>query len=140
MNNRENTFFDSTIPGDNTISGIKPVSMGSIALLQLIDNPMAKVILSGEEIPVTDTVSMLQFVYIHTHELEEVAPLCLQYKKNPDALMMKVLEWGITFDTDKMIEYFADIMRDKDNIKNAKTEVVKSGKKKAESKNEPGQH
>lgn len=140
MNNRDNTFFDSTIPSDNTVSGVKPVSMGSIALLQLIENPMARVILSGEDIPVSDTISMLQFVYIHTHELSEVAPLCLRYKSDPEELMMKVLEWAMTFDTNKMIEYFTDIMRDRDNVKNAKTETIKSNKKTSKSKNEPGQH
>lgn len=138
MNNKENTFFDSTIPGDVTVSGIKPVSMGSIALLQLVNNPIGDIILNGGEIPVNDIMTILQFVYIHTHELKETARLCINYKNEPEPFNMAVLEYGMELSTDKLIDIFKDITRDRDNIRNSKTEIIPTNKN-SKSKNVPCQ-
>lgn len=135
MNNRENTFFDATIPNNETVSGIRPVSIGSIALLQMIENPLAKVMITGGEIPVEDSVAMLQFCYIHFAPLEEVTKQVIRYKAEPELFLNACLNWGMTMTTDKLVECVADIMRDRDNIKNAKTKPAETNEGKNKSKN-----
>lgn len=139
MNNRDNTNFDSTIPGDATISGVRPVSMGSIALLQLINNPVGTAILSGKDIPVDNCEAMLQFAYIHTHDIKEITPMILRFKSEPEAFLTKVIEWGMNVTPDDMLSIYLDIMRDRDNIKNARTISIKDPKSDSKSKNEHGQ-
>lgn len=139
MNNRDNTNFDSTIPNDATVSGVRPVSMGSIALLQLIDNPIGTALLRGEDIPFENSMAMLQFAYIHTHNLEDLTHDVLKFKAEPEALFNKVVQWGVEISPNDMLNIYVDIMRDRDNIKNAKTTVISSGSKDGKSKNEHGQ-
>ena len=88
MNKRENTFFDSALPNNATLSGIRQVSIGSIALLQLLNNPFANVMLNGGDLPINDVLSMLQFVYLHTQPQDTVTKEVLQSKVNPDAFMV----------------------------------------------------
>lgn len=139
MNNRDNTNFDSTIPGDATISGVRPVSMGSIALLQLTNNPVGTAILGGKDIPFDDCEAMLQFAYIHTHDIKEITPMILRFKSEPELFISKVLEWGMDITPDDMLNIYMDIMRDRDNIKNSRTLSIKDPKDNSKSKNELGQ-
>lgn len=128
MNKRENTFFDSALPNNATLSGIRQVSIGSIALLQLLNNPFANVMLNGGDLPINDVLSMLQFVYLHTQPQDTVTKEVLQSKVNPDAFNEKVLNFGATISMDEIIHYIHDIMRDRDNINNAKTKPIDNDK------------
>lgn len=133
MNNRENTFFDSSIPFNETISGIKPVSIGSIALLQMLNNPFAGVMLNGDELPIQNVIAMLEFIYIHTHEQNEVAKEIMRSRSDPDSFTEKIIQFGMNINLDELVIYIRDIMRDKDNIGNSKTKAIKENK--ADSKN-----
>lgn len=137
MNNRENTFIEAGIPNNATVSGIRQVSIGSIALLQLLNNPFAKVMITGGDLPIDDTFAVLQFVYIHTQDLATVTKQVMQYKVNPDVFDSAVLNYGFTISTDDLVKYISDIMRDKDNIQNAKTETIVE--KETETKNAQSQ-
>lgn len=138
MNKRENTFFDSALPNNATFSGIRQVSIGSIALLQLLNNPFANVMLNGGDLPINDVLSMLQFVYLHTQPQDTVTKEVLQSKVNPDAFNEKVLNFGVTINMDEIVNYIHDIMRDRDNINNAKTKPIDNDKG-TQSKNEHSQ-
>lgn len=125
MNNtRENTFTEALVTDDVTISGIRRVSMGSIALLQMIDNPLLDVVLNGGTIPYNQTLQVLQFIWLHTVDSNLAARAALRYSSNPDYMNEQVLAWAVSISPDKMLEYIQDIIRDQDNINNSKSKVI----------------
>ena len=138
MNNRETTFFNSSIPNNETVSGIRPVSIGSIALLQMLNNQFAGVMLNGDELPINNILAMLEFVYIHTNDQSEVAREIMKSRPNPESFTEKIINYGLNIDLDELVIFIRDIMRDKDNINNAKTKSIKQNNNSA-SKNELSQ-
>ena len=134
---RENTFFDAAIPNNETISGIRHVSMGSISLLQMLNNPFVSVMLNGAEIPIENVTAMLEFVYVHTQPIEQVTKEVLQTRLKPDEWKEKIVLFGLNLTIDDIVIFIQDIMRDKDNINNAKTKSISQSK--GQSKNEQPQ-
>ena len=123
-NNRDETFTEALIIGNESESGLRQVSMGSIALLQLIDNPLLSIVLNGGKIPYENTLEILQFIWLHKVDENLAARAALKYKNNPDYLNEQVLAWAVTISPDTMVGYIDDIMRDQANINNAKTKIL----------------
>jgi hypothetical protein len=69
--------------------------MGSIALLQLIDNPLLSIVLNGGQIPYDKTLEILQFIWLHKVDESLAARAALKYKSNPDYLNEQVLAWSV---------------------------------------------
>lgn len=137
MNNRIQTFLNAGIPNDTTLSGIRKVSIGSISLLQMIGNPFSVVMLTGGDLPLNDPTAVLQFIYIHSENLEKVTNEIMRFKIEPEVFTKSCLEFGMRIDTDKLVEIMHDIMNDRDNITNAQTKSISHSTSK--SKNEPSQ-
>lgn len=123
-NSRDETFTDALIPDNQTESGLRRVSMGSIALLQLVNNPLLPIVLNGGSIPYDKTLEILQFIWLHKVDESLAARAALRYKNNPDYLNEQVLAWSLQVSPDQMLEYVDDILRDQSNISNAKSKVI----------------
>lgn len=134
---RDNTFFDVSIPNNETISGIRHVSMGSISLLQMLNNPFVSVMLNGAEIPIENVTAMLEFVYLHTQPIEQVTKEVLQSRLKPELWTEKIVMFGLNLTIDDIVVFIQDIMRDRDNINNSKTKSISQSK--GQSKNEQPQ-
>lgn len=123
-NSREDTFTAASIPDNQTVSGLRQISMGSIALLQLINNPLLPIVLNGGSFPYEKTLEILQFIWIHKVDESLAARAALKYKDNPDYMNEQVLSWSLTISPDKMLEFVDDILRDQANINNSKNRVI----------------
>jgi hypothetical protein len=134
---RDNTFFDVSILNNETISGIRHVSMGSISLLQMLNNPFVSVMLNGAEIPIENVTAMLEFVYLHTQPIEQVTKEVLQSRLKPEQWTEKIVMFGLNLTIDDIVVFIQDIMRDRDNINNSKTKSISQSK--GQSKNEQPQ-
>lgn len=123
-NSRDETFTDALIPDNQTESGLRRVSMGSIALLQLVNNPLLPIVLNGGSIPYDKTLEILQFIWLHKVDESLAARAALRYNSNPDYLNEQVLAWSLQVSPDQMLGYVDDILRDQSNISNAKSKVI----------------
>lgn len=123
-NSREDTFTEALMPDNITESGLRRVSMGSIALLQLINNPLLPVVLNGGSFPYDKTLETLQFIWLHKVDESLAARAAIKYKDNPDYMNEQVLSWSLNVSPDDMLKYVDDILRDQDNINNSKTKVI----------------
>lgn len=133
---RHITYNDALLPGDtHPVSGMRHLSMASIALLQVTNNKVLKVLMDNEELPTDDNLEVLKFIYIHTGDFEQVARECMLYSSNPFLLDHKALLLGETLTPSEASGYIIDIMRDRDNINNAKTRIIDTEKKGHKRKN-----
>ena len=136
-NSREDTFTDALI--SETRSGIRQVSMGSIALLQLVENPLLNIVLNGGSIPYDRTMEILQFLWLHIVDESLAARAALRYKANPEYMNEQVLAWAVNLSPDQMLAYIDDILRDQSNINNAKSKVIPEGNTTKKRKNQQSQ-
>ena len=134
MNSRVQTFIEAGIPNDETLSGIRRISIGSIALLQMINNPFANVLLTGGDLPLNDPKAVLEFVYIHSENIEQVTKEIMKFRVQPEIFTENCIKFGLGVTSDELVEIIHDIMNDRDNIQNAKTKSISEGK--SHSKNE----
>lgn len=123
-NSRDDTFTAALIPDNETESGLRQISMGSMALLQLLDNPLLPILLNGGSIPYDKTLEILQFIWLHKVDESLAARAALKYKSNPDYLNEQVLAWAVGITPEQMLLYISDILRDQDNISNSKNRVI----------------
>ena len=123
-NSRDDTFTQALVPDNETESGLRQISMGSIALLQLINNPLLPIILNGGQIPYDKTLEILQFIWLHKVDESLAARAALRYKNSPDYLNEQVIAWSLSVTPDQMLAYVDDIMRDQANISNSKSKVI----------------
>lgn len=137
-NSRDNTFTEALIPDNLTESGIRRVSMGSIALLKLIESPLLDIVLNGGSIPYDKTLEILQFIWLHKVDTSLAARAAIKYKANPDYLNEQVLAWAASVSPELMLSFINDILLDQDNISNSKSKVIPD-KNAKERKNQPSQ-
>lgn len=126
MNNKRNyTNNEAFIPNDETISGIRHLTMGSIALLSKTGNKLMESVLSGEEIDFeTNREDTLQFIWAHVAPKEEVTRLFLLYRVNPIHLDQAVAEWSLDIGNEQIEKYLVDILFEQTHIKNAESEII----------------
>lgn len=137
MKNRTETSACVAIPGDATLSGMRRLTLTSIALLQMTGNPYLGVMLDGDDDPQNRT-EQLKFLFIHAyHNTETVISVCLASRTRPDLLTETALRWGLEITPERAEQLILDMHADKDDIANASTEIIpESGG--ATSKNWPG--
>lgn len=123
-NSRDETFTAAIIPDNQTESGLRQISMGSIALLQLVNNPLLPIVLNGGSIPYDKTLEILQFLWLHKVDENLAARAALRYKDNPDYLNEQVIAWSLSITPDQMLAFIDDILRDQSNISNSKSRII----------------
>ena len=123
-NSRDETFTAAIIPDNQTESGLRQISMGSIALLQLVNNPLLPIVLNGGSIPYDKTLEILQFLWLHKVDENLAARAALRYKDNPDYLNEQVIAWSLSITPDQMLAFMDDILRDQSNISNSKSRII----------------
>lgn len=123
-NSRDETFTAAIIPDNQTESGLRQISMGSIALLQLVNNPLLPIVLNGGSIPYDKTLEILQFIWLHKVDENLAARAALRYKDNPDYLNEQVIAWSLSITPDQMLAFIDDILRDQSNISNSKSRII----------------
>lgn len=109
-----------------TSSGLRRLSISSIALLQLTGNPYLGVMLDGDPDP-HDRLEQLKFFYIHAADPETVRRVCLAARRDPDILTAAALTWGEDFSPDDVLGMVQDMQDDKADLSNAATEIIPQG-------------
>lgn len=122
MNKREETFIEAITPSNK--EDIRALSMGSIALMSKIGNKTCAALVAGEEINLEDREDILNFIWAHVADRDEVIKCCLIYQQNPFILQNKVYQFALDVTDEQLSNYIVKIINDGANIKNAESEVV----------------
>lgn len=119
---REQTFNEAVTP---TIEGeIRNLSMASISLLQKTGNKTCAALLNNEDVDFDNREDLLEFIWCHVADKSEVIKAFLIFGANPFILKNAVYNWGLELDAATIDNYLIHILIDKENIKNAETEIV----------------
>lgn len=105
-------------------SKLRPLSIASITLLQLINSPVLDTLLNGGDIDLSKSLDLLTYLYIHTIEENKAIDLCLAYNNDPQRLKSEVLLWAVSLSDEDFAQLVADLILDKDSIQNAQFEIV----------------
>lgn len=118
-------------------SKLRPLSIASITLLQLINSPVLDTLLNGGDIDLGKSLDLLIYLFIHTQDEQKVIDLCLNYAEDPTKLKSEVMLWSVGLSDEDFAKLVADIILEKDSIKNnqfeidAEAETEEAGKKKS---------
>lgn len=135
---RTETQLESALPFNTNKTGIRPVSMATISMCQIINNPIINTVLNNEEIDVTQTAQLLEFIWLHAAPEEVVAYCIVRYDSQPEMLKEEVLMWSMHITPEDMLAYIQDIVKDKQHINNAKSKVIpEKGKKQRKNSQTP---
>lgn len=138
MKDRTETAAAVALPGDATLSGMRRLTLTSIALLQLTNNPYLGVMLDGDDDPHNRT-EQLKFLYIHAYpNADTVINVCLASRRQPDLLTEAALRWGLDITPARAEQLILDMHADRDDIANASTEIIPESPGGSVSKNLPG--
>lgn len=121
---REQTQTEGALPFNSNNSGIRPVSMASVAMCQMIGNDTINQVLANKEIDFNNVQQLLEFIWLHAADPELVSACVVHYKEHPEYLKQEVLLWSMQFDSTQFLSFVKDIIKDKQNIANAKTEII----------------
>lgn len=105
-------------------SNLRPLSIASITLLQLINSPVLDTLLNGGDIDLSKSLDLLTYLYLHTVEEEKAIELCLAHNTDPQRLKSEVLLWAVTLTDNDFAQLVADLILDKDSISNSQFEIV----------------
>ena len=127
---RTDTQAEAALPFNANVTGIRPISMASVAMCQIIENKIVDTVLNNGEIDFNNVTEIMEFVWLHAAPEEVVAACVVRYGSNPEILREEVLMWGMHITPDDMLAYIKDIVKDKQNISNSKSKVIpEPGKK-----------
>lgn len=133
-NETANTFISQ---GDTFPSGMRRLSMASVALLEMTGNKYLPVILNGEENP-HDRLELLKYIYIHSAPIPDVILACQSCRKDPRIFELMVLEWAHSLTPEQALEAVRYVNEESDDVANASTRII-PGAGGDPSKNEPRQ-
>lgn len=133
-NETANTFISQ---GDTFLSGMRRLSMASVALLEMTGNKYLPVILNGEENP-HDRLELLKYIYIHSAPIPDVILACQSCRKDPRIFELMVLEWAHSLTPEQALEAVRYVNEESDDVANASTRII-PGAGGDPSKNEPRQ-
>lgn len=119
-NETANTFASQ---GDTFPSGMRRLSMASVALMEMTNNKYLPVILNGEENP-HDRLELLKYIYIHSAPLPDVILACQAYRKDPRTFELLVLEWAHSLAPEQALEAIRHINEESDDVANASTRII----------------
>lgn len=105
-------------------SKLRPLSIASITLLQLINSPVLDTLLNGGDIDLSKSLDLLTYLYLHTVAEDKAISLCLDYNTNPQRLKSEVLLWAVSLSDEDFAQLVADLILDKDTIANSQFEIV----------------
>lgn len=127
---RTDTQAEAALPFNANVTGIRSISMASVAMCQIIENKIVDTVLNNGEIDFNNVTELMEFVWLHAAPEEVVAACVVRYGSNPEILREEVLMWGMHITPDDMLGYIKDIVKDKQNISNSKSKVIpEAGKK-----------
>lgn len=127
---RGDTQAEAALPFNATATQIRPVSMASVAMCQIIDNKIIDVVLNNGELNLMNTTEILEFIWLHAAPEDVVAYCVVRYGSQPELLREEVLMWSMNLTPEDMLNYIKDITKDKQNINNSKSKVIpEKGKK-----------
>lgn len=131
-NETANTFISQ---GDTFPSGMRRLSMASVALLEMTGNKYLPVILNGEENP-HDRLELLKYIYIHSAPIPDVILACQSCRKDPRIFELMVLEWAHSLTPEQALEAVRYVNEESDDVANASTRIIPTAGGEP-SKNEP---
>lgn len=105
-------------------SKLRPLSIASITLLQLINSPVLDTLLNGGDIDLSKSLDLLTYLYLHTVAEDKAIDLCLAYNNDPQRLKNEVLLWAVSLSDEDFAQLVADLILDKDSISNSQFEIV----------------
>lgn len=119
-NETANTFISQ---GDTFPSGMRRLSMASVALLEMTGNKYLPVILNGEENP-HDRLELLKYIYIHSAPIHDVILACQTCRKDPRIFELMVLEWAHSLTPEQALEAVRYVNEESDDVANASTRII----------------
>lgn len=119
---RDETQNAFALPTENL--EIRPISMSTIAMAQMIGNKTLNAVLNNQEINTADMNDFLTFVWMHVAAPEVVTYVVTKYKTEPEMLTQEVLLFGMSLTPQKTLELLRSINGDKQNIANSQTDVI----------------
>lgn len=137
-NSREMTQAEGSISSSMNPSGMRPLSISTIAMCQILHLGIIDAILNNVDIDYKNVDELIKFLWLHCEDEKKVAHYVSNYRLHPEWLEQEVLRWGMSVDIGTLDMFINDAERDKDNINNAKSQVIpdKGSKKR---KNLPSQ-
>lgn len=124
---REQTFLAAITPENDTI---RHLSMASIALLQRTNNKVCSSLLNNTEIDFDDREGLLEFIWCHVADKDEVIKSFLFASKNPYILKNAIFSWGLDLTQEQIDSYLYYILVEQKHIKNSESEVIPDKKSK----------
>lgn len=128
---RAQTFHEANCPSIDE-ENIRHLSIASIALLQKTGNRICQSLLNGEDINFDNREDLLEFIWTHTADKNEVIKAFLIYPSNPFILKNLVFSWGLELPNEELDKYLYAILTERELIRNSESEIVpdKNSKKK----------
>ena len=123
-NSREITQIEGAIPGGVNISSMRPLSISTIAMCQMLNLGILDSILNNKEIDYSNMNELIKFLWLHCAPEEEVCHYVSNYRLHPEWLEQEALKWGMNVDISALENLMYDTQRDRDNINNAKSQVI----------------
>lgn len=121
---REMTQAQAGLPFNSNQSGIRPVSMASVAMCQMINNDIVTQVLNNKDVDITDAQKLIEFMWLHAADPELVSYCVVNYKEHPEILTQEALIWSMQYNAEDFLAYVKDIVKDKQNIANSKNEMI----------------
>lgn len=125
---REETQTEAALPF--IPSKVRRVSMASVAMCQMLGNKIVNTVLNNEELTMDDLFGVMEFVWLHIENEEKIAQLIIESINDITIVKKEVLKWGMNVSPEEMFGYISEIIKDKQHINNAKSQVIpEAGKK-----------
>lgn len=102
--NREQLAHAALAAPELSASGLRPISAGSLALLQLVGSPVYRLLFHGAEEQL-ELLDILIFAYLHAADPEQVRRLAV----DKSALLPAVMAWAESLPPAAPITYARDI-------------------------------
>lgn len=133
--NRDIVANEMALPEGTGKSGLRPVTIGTLAILERLGNQAVPALLGLPGPKLTDNINaLMEVAYIHTLEDYELSECVDRLFDDPDLVKKAAIEWG----TDKTLDYIAEtvsnLLHEGARIASSMTEPVKkkaSGRKNA---------
>lgn len=123
MKTRNETADTFATQGDTFPSGMRRLSMASVALLEMTQNKYLPVILNGEENP-HDRLELLKYIYIHSAPVHDVILACQSYRKDPRVFELLVLEWSHSLAPEQALEAVRYVNEESDDVANVSARII----------------
>ena len=118
---------------------LRPLSAGSLALLERAHNPLAERLLAGETQMAAALDSVIEFVWIHAADEGEVVRAVLEGKSQERALL-----WGLGLPVEQLAAYTQQVLHAQEVLRGVASAVEpdapSGGKGGAPRKNAPSPH